>query len=158
MVLRFNLKRLLLSLALPLLVGGFAAVITRDNMDLYSKITKPPLAPPSWLFPLVWTILYILMGVSLYLVWDNNANQEVKYKAFLLFGIQLFLNGIWSPVFFNNQQFLLSLIILVALCGFTIGMIITFYKISKPSGILQIPYFIWLVFAGYLNLAICLIN
>ncbi len=158
MVFKFNLKRFLISIAIPLVVGGLSALITAGSMDIYSDIVIPPLSPPSWLFPVVWTILYTLMGISLYLVWSSDADTNQKRIAFTIFGIQLFLNFIWSPIFFNMQQYLLAFIVLVLLWLFTLGMIIIFYNISKPAGILQIPYLIWLTFAGYLNFAIYLLN
>lgn len=158
MVFKLNLKRFLISLAIPLLVGGLSALITSGNMDLYSKINAPPLAPPGWLFPVVWTILYTLMGVSVYLVWSSEVSYYKKQRAITLFALQLFLNFIWSPVFFNMQKFLAALIILTLLLVTTILMTIAFYKISKTAGLLQIPYVLWLAFAWYLNFAICLLN
>ncbi len=158
MVFKFKFKRFLISIAIPLIAGGLSAFVTRGNMDLYSKINNPQLAPPSWLFPVVWSVLYFLMGVSLYLVWNSNVNNYQKRRAYLLFGIQLFLNFIWSPIFFNKQWFLGAFVVLIFLWLFTFGMIISFYKISKPAAILQIPYLLWLTFAGYLNFAIYLLN
>ena len=158
MVFRFNLKRFLISIAIPLITGGLSALITSGNMDLYSQINQPPLAPPSWVFPVVWTILYSLMGISLYLVWNSNAIYSDKRRAYIFFGAQLFLNFIWSPIFFGMQQFLLAFIVLIFMWIFTLGMILSFYKISKPAGLLQIPYLLWLTFAGYLNFAIYLLN
>ena len=158
MVFKFNLKRFLISIAIPLIVGGLSALITSENMNLYSRIETPPLSPPGWIFPVVWTILYTLMGVSFYLVWNSNAAIFEKKQAFWVYAIQLFLNFIWSPIFFNMRAYLIAFIVLLALWGFVLAMIIKFYKISKPAGILQIPYLIWLTFAGYLNLAIYLLN
>ena len=158
MVFRFNLKRFLISIAIPLVVGGVSAFITRGDMDLYSRINQPPLSPPAWIFPLVWIILYALMGISLYLVGSSNASQSDKIRAHIFFGIQLFLNFIWSPIFFVGEQYLLAFIVLVLMWIFTLGMILSFYKISKPAGLLQIPYLLWLTFAGYLNFAIFLLN
>ena len=133
-------------------------MIVHGNTDIYSKINQPPLAPPSWVFPVVWTVLYLLMGISLYIVWNTRADSGKKQLAFLLFGIQLFLNLIWSPIFFGLQLFLPALIVLVFTWIFTAAMIVSFYAISKPAALLQIPYIIWLTFAGYLNFAIYLIN
>lgn len=158
MVFKFNLKRFLISIAIPLIVGGLSALITSENMNLYSRIETPLLSPPGWIFPVVWTILYTLMGVSFYLVWNSNATIFEKKQAFLVYAIQLFLNFIWSPIFFNMRAYLIAFIVLFALWGFVLAMIIKFYKISKLAGILQIPYLIWLTFAGYLNLAIYLLN
>lgn len=158
MVFKFNLKRFLISIAIPLIVGGLSALITSENMNLYSRIETPLLSPPGWVFPVVWTILYTLMGVSFYLVWNSNATIFEKKQAFTIYAIQLFLNFIWSPIFFNMRAYLIAFIVLLALWGFVLAMIIKFYKISKLAGILQIPYLIWLTFAGYLNLAIYLLN
>lgn len=158
MVFQFNLKRFLISIAIPLVVGGLSAFITRGNMDLYSQINQPPLAPSGWLFPVVWSVLYILMGISLYLVWNGNAAYNEKRRAYIFFGIQLLLNFIWSPIFFGMRQFLLAFVVLILMWIFTLGMILSFYKISKPAGFLQIPYLLWLTFAGYLNFAIYLLN
>lgn len=158
MVFKFKLKRFLISIAIPLLVGGLSALITSGNMDIYSSIVRPPLSPPGWVFAVAWSILYLLMGVSLYLVWNSVANEGAKRRAFLLFAIQLFLNFIWSPIFFNEQWFLASFIVLMALWIFVFLMILSFYKISKKAGLLQIPYLLWLTFAAYLNFAIYLLN
>ena len=158
MVFKFNLKRFLISIAIPLIVGGLSALITSENMNLYSRIETPLLSPPGWVLPVVWTILYTLMGVSFYLVWNSNAAIFEKKQAFTIYAIQLFLNFIWSPIFFNMRAYLIAFIVLLVLWGFVLAMIIKFYKISKLAGILQIPYLIWLTFAGYLNLAIYLLN
>lgn len=158
MVFKFNLKRFLVSIVIPLSIGGLSALLTSGNMDLYSQIISPPIAPPGWLFPVVWAVLYFLMGVSLYLVWNSKAEKDQKQLAYVIFSIQLFLNFIWSPIFFNNRQFLLAFVVLIILWIFTLTMIVNFYKISKLAGILQIPYLLWLAFAGYLSLSIYLLN
>ena len=158
MIFKFNLKRCLRSIAIPLVVGGLSALITSGDMDLYTRIVRPPLSPPSILFPIAWTILYILMGVSLYLVWNSSDSYNDKTAAFGLFAVQLFLNFIWSPIFFSAQQYLIAFVILVLLWIAVLLMIISFYRISKLAGILQIPYLIWLTFAGYLNFAIMILN
>lgn len=158
MVFKFNLKSFLISIAIPLVVGGLSAFITRGDMDLYSKINQPPLAPPGWIFPVVWSILYTLMGISLYLVWNSNASFSDKRRAYIFFGVQLFLNFIWSPIFFGMQYFLLAFVVLIFMWLFTLGMILSFYKISKVAGLLQVLYLLWLTFAGYLNFAIYLLN
>lgn len=158
MVLRFNLKKFIISLAIPLITGGLSAFIIRNYVNIYNKFNNPPLSPPSWVFPVVWTILYALMGISLYLVWNKNIPCLKKRSAIIFFSLQLILNFIWSPVFFILQNFLLSFIILVFMWILTLGMIISFYKISKPAGILQIPYIIWLSFAAYLNYGVYLLN
>lgn len=158
MILKLNLKKLIISLLVPLGVGGLSALITGGNMDIYSKINRPPLSPPGIVFPIVWSILYTLMGISLYLVWNKNDNSSQSNIAYFWFAVQLFLNFIWSPIFFGAQQYLVAFIVLILLIASVVAMIISFYKISKPAALLQIPYLIWLIFAGYLNLAIYILN
>lgn len=158
MILRLNLKKLIISLLVPLGVGGLSALITGGNMDIYSKINRPPLSPPGIVFPIVWSVLYTLMGISLYLVWNKNDNSSQSNIAYFWFAVQLFLNFIWSPIFFGAQQYLVAFIVLILLIASVVAMIISFYKISKPAALLQIPYLIWLIFAGYLNLAIYILN
>ena len=158
MVFKFDLKRFLISVLIPLVVGGLSALITSGNMNIYSSIIRPPLSPPGWVFPVVWSLLYFLMGVSVYLVWNSALRDNIKRRAFILFGIQLALNFIWSPIFFNQQQFLLAFVVLIILLLFTVLMIISFYKTSKKAALLQLPYLLWLTFAAYLNFAIYLLN
>ena len=158
MIVKFNLKRLIISLAVPLAVGGLSAFITRGDMDLYETVRRPLLSPPGIVFPVVWTVLYILMGVSIYLIWNSGDNYADKTAAYALFGFQLFLNFIWSPVFFSARQDLLAFIILVVMWFAVLLMTLIFYKIYKPAAILQIPYLIWLTIAGYLNMGVYLLN
>lgn len=154
-----KLKLYATSILIALAVGGLSALLTSGNMDLYSEIIKPPLAPPSILFPIVWTVLYILMGIGSALVFSKKEEKpdEVK-KALVFYGINLFLNFFWSIIFFNMRAFLFSFIWLIALWVVILIMIIRFYRVSPVSGLLQIPYILWVTFAGYLNLAIYLLN
>ncbi len=158
MILKLNLKKLLISLAIPLATGGLSALITRNSRTIYETLNNPPLSPKPWVFPVVWSILYFLMGVSLYLVWNADTSYLRKKCAFILFGIQLALNFVWSPIFFTMQNFLLAFIILVLMWLATLFMIISFYKVSKPAAFLQIPYLLWLTFAAYLNYGVYLLN
>ncbi len=138
-----------------LFVGGFSAIITMNNMDIYGSILTPPLSPPGFLFPVVWTILYILMGVSAALVYTSDGKWNT---ALTVWCIQLGFNFLWSILFFNLKAFLFSFIWLVALLALIVTMIIMFNKYSKPASYLQIPYLLWVVFAGYLNFSIYLLN
>lgn len=154
-----NVKKYAVSIIIALAVGGLSALLTSGNMDLYSEITKPPLAPPSVLFPIVWTILYILMGIGAALIYgEKDSKPEDVKRALAVYGINLFLNFFWSIIFFNMRAFLFSFIWLVALWIVIVVMIIKFYRIKPVAGIIQIPYFLWVTFAGYLNLAIYLLN
>ncbi|MBR5561615.1 MAG: tryptophan-rich sensory protein [Clostridia bacterium] len=152
-------KNYIISIVIALAVGSISALLTSDNMDLYSEITKPPLAPPSILFPIVWTVLFVLMGISAAIIYGEKRNKSDEVKAALtVYAVNLFLNFFWSIIFFNMRAFLFSFIWLVALWIVIIVMIIKFYKIRPVAGILQIPYLLWVTFAGYLNLAIYLLN
>ena len=154
-----KIKPYVISVAIALAVGGLSALLTAGSMDLYSQIIQPPLAPPSFLFPVVWTVLYILMGISsamIYLEKDNNP-KEVS-RGLIVYAVNLFLNFFWSIIFFNMQAFLFSFIWLVLLWITVMIMIISFYRINPIAGLIQIPYLIWLTFAGYLNLAIYILN
>ena len=122
------------------------------------ELNRPPLSPPGWLFPIVWTILYILMGVSSYLIIQSGAEEEAVNSALSVYVYQLIVNFLWSTFFFNFGWYLFSFIWLVLLWVLVLIMIVRFYNISRLAGILQIPYLIWVTFAGYLNLGIWLLN
>ncbi len=129
------------------------------NMDIYSDINKPPLAPPSILFPIVWTILYALMGVGSVLVYNTAGVSKLqKQNAWYVYFAQLAVNFFWSIIFFNLQAFLFSFLVILVLWLLILLMIIKFTEINKLAGLLQIPYLIWVTFAGYLNLMIYLLN
>lgn len=151
-----NYKKLIFSLAVPLLVGGISGLMTRNSVEVFESLIKPPFAPPAWIFGPVWTVLYLLMGISLYRVLKEK-DSDIQ-KALILFGVQLFLNFIWSPIFFILNLRLLAFIIILILTLFVVLTAKNFYKIDKLSGLLFIPYIIWLVFASILNLSIYLLN
>ncbi len=147
-----------IGILIPVAVGLLSAFLTKDSMDIYKSIVKPPLSPPGVLFPIVWSILYILMGVGSALVYNADAPQEDKRKAYLFYGTQLAVNFFWSLLFFNKRLFLASFVLLIGLWLLIVGMIASFYKVNKWAAWLQIPYLLWVTFAGYLNLAIYLLN
>lgn len=149
-------KSLLINIVIPLAVGGVASLITMGGFKDYSSVVKPPLSPPPWLFPVVWTILYILMGISSYLVYEKN--DADNKKALTLYAIQLALNFIWPIFFFGFDAYFFSFILLIILWVFVLLTIISFYKTNKLAGLLMIPYLIWLTFAAYLNLGVYLLN
>ena len=115
MVFKFDLKKLIFSILIPLAVGGLSALISGGGMGFYKTVEKPPLSPPGIVFPIVWSILYILMGISLYLVMTKKDMYLNKTSAYAFFALQLFLNFIWSPVFFSAKEYLAAFIILVLL-------------------------------------------
>ena len=154
-----KIKPYIISIGIALAVGFLAAILTRDSMQIYSEIKVPPLAPPSILFPIVWTVLYVLMGISAALVYTNrDINPKTAEKALMIYALSLILNFSWSIIFFRFRAFLAALICLIALLITIVKMIISFYKINKPSAYLQIPYLLWVAFAGYLNFGIFLLN
>ncbi len=154
-----KIKPYVISVAFALGIGGLSALITAGNMDLYSEIVQPPLAPPAFLFPVVWTILYILMGISSAMIWqERSTNRQEVDTALSVYALNLFLNFFWSIIFFNMRAFLFAFIWLIALWAVILIMIIKFIKTKPVAGYLQIPYLLWVTFAGYLNLAIYILN
>ena len=149
-------KELIVSIAISLGVGALSGYLTMNSMSLYNDLVKPPLTPPGWIFPIVWTILFVLMGISAYLIYVSNSEEKVQ--ALQIYAIQLMLNFIWSLVFFNMQAYLLAFVILILLWISIIAMIKIFYRINPIAGKLQVPYLLWVTFAGYLNLAIYFLN
>ncbi len=153
-----NLKKLITSLILPLGVGILSAIFTRGSMDIYGEINSPPLSPPGVVFPIVWTILFTLMGISLYRVRMAKKSQADKEKGYRVFTLQLIFNFLWSIVFFNLRAYTFSAIWLVALIVLIIANIIYFYKVDKWAAYLLIPYLLWCTFALYLNIGIAILN
>ena len=150
-------KKLIACIAIPLLVGGAAALFTKDSMQGFEELNQPALSPPGWLFPIVWTLLYILMGLASYLVITLEETYRTQI-AMTIYGIQLIFNFFWPIIFFNLEMYLTAFIWLVIL--WILVAILTFvcYRISKPAGYLLIPYLLWVTFAGYLNYSIYLLN
>lgn len=153
-----NTKLLIKSLALPLLTGAVAGLLTRNAMQDFEVLIKPPLSPPGWLFPVVWTILYALMGYSAYLIQTSSADAEQKSDALMLYHYQLIVNFLWSIFFFNFGWYLFSLVWLLLLWVLIILMIRSFSQISKTAAYLNIPYLLWVTFAAYLNAGVWWLN
>ena len=144
------------SILIPLAVGGLSAILSGGGMQAYSALSKPPLAPPGWLFPVVWTILYILMGIASYLVCTADAEPKKISEALAMYGYQLLVNFLWSIFFFTFGWCLFAFFWLVLLWILILVMIVRFWGISKTAAYRCIPYLLWVTFAGYLNLGICL--
>ena len=155
---KINWKLLLSSIAIPLLVGALAGLFTRNAMMDFELLEKPPLSPPGWLFPVVWTILYTLMGISAYLIKTTDASEKEKADALSTYFYQLVVNFLWSIFFFNFEWYLFSFIWIVLLWILIVQMIKQFDGISKIAAYLNIPYLLWVTFAGYLNFAIWWLN
>ena len=152
-----NWKKRIICWAIPLAVGGLATLLS-GGMDLYQEIVQPPLSPPGWVFPLVWTALYLLMGEASYRVLISDADKPQKRRALIAYGVQLFLNFLWPLFFFGGQMYLTGFIILVLLWVAIFITLRWFSDIDEGAGDLLIPYLLWVTFAGYLNFGVFLLN
>ena len=152
-----NRKKLIICLAIPLAVGGLAALLS-GGMDTYQTLNQPPLSPPGWVFPVVWSILYLLMGYASYRILISDADPNAIRKALTFYFIQLVLNFLWPLVFFGLQWYFAAFILLLVLWVFIYLTMFTFGKIDGTAGNLLIPYLLWVTFAGYLNLGVALLN
>ena len=149
-----NFKIYAKSIAIPLIIGGIIGLITSNFMD-YNSLQKPLLSPPGIVFPIVWTILYTLIGIS-YGILDSNF--LVDSKTNLIYYLQLFVNALWSIFFFVLKWRFFAFLWIILLLVLVIFIIIKFYNKNKIAGLLQIPYLLWVAFATYLNLSIYLLN
>ncbi len=149
-----NKSSFIISILIPILVGTLSSLFS-GNMSS-AMFNKPSFSPPSFLFPVVWTILYILMGISSYIIYSSD--NPNKGKAITIYTIQLFFNFFWSIIFFGSSQYLLAFVWLVTLIILIIIMIYQFYAIEPLAAYLQIPYLLWCLFAAYLNLMIYNLN
>lgn len=148
-------KKLTASIAIGLGTGLLSVLLTLGNFKAYSALLQPPM-PPEWLFPIVGGILYILMGVSAYLVYE--CDTEEKYIGLAVYVLQLIFNFLWLIIFFNIGNLLFAFVWLVFLWVLVLAMAISFYRVNKTAGLLQIPYLLWVTFAGYLNVALYILN
>jgi len=151
-------RPLVICIAIPLAVGGLSAWLTMDAMKTFEQLSQPPLSPPGWLFPVVWTVLFVLMGIASYLVVTSDAVQETRHRALRLYGVQLAFNFLWSIVFFNLRWFLFAFIWLLILWILILLTAAAFYRIRQTAAYLLIPYLVWVAFAGYLNFGVYLLN
>ncbi len=153
-----KLRQLIICIAIPLAVGGLSAYLTMGAMETFESLKQPPLSPPGWLFPVVWTALFALMGIASYLVVRSPAPERTVKRALIFYGIQLGLNFFWTILFFNLGLYLVSFFWLILLWCFILLTTLQFAAIRRLAGYLMIPYLIWVAFAGYLNLAIFWLN
>lgn len=152
-----DIKSLVLNITFALVAGGIGALLG-GKMNDFATINKPWFSPPAIVFPIAWTALYILMGISTYLVCKNKTDKKLKKRACLIYLAQLLVNVLWTPLFFRFKLYLFSffwILLLILLVGI---MTIKFYKIKPSAGYLQIPYILWLIFASILNFSIYLLN
>ena len=153
-----NYKLLILCIVIPLAVGSLAGFITKESMDTFNMLNKPLLSPPGIVFPIVWTILYTLMGIASYLVITSGKGSSKIKEALVYYGLQLLFNFFWSILFFSFGWYLFSFIWLLFLWVLIFNTMASFYDINKNATYLLVPYLLWVTFAGYLNFAIYLMN
>ena len=152
-----KIKPYAVSILLTLAVGGLSGFLTSMGMDSFDALTKPPLTPPSFLFPIVWTVLFILMGVGAARIFMTEPTAA-RNRALIVYVVQLVVNFLWSIIFFNLQAYDFAFYWLILLWVLILTMIYLFCKVDKPAALIQTPYAIWVTFAGYLNLMIWLLN
>ena len=152
---KIDIKKLIFYILITLLIGGLPSIFVIKN-DTYDTLNKPQFSPPPILFPIVWTILFILMGISIYrvMVSDNSSKKEGK----LIYFIQLIVNALWTVIFFGLNEYFLAFLWILMLILLVVTMLIVFSKIDKISTYINIPYLIWLLFACYLNFGIFVLN
>jgi translocator protein len=151
--------KFLISILLPQLAGGIGSIFTRKTVGTwYAGIVKPAFAPPSWIFAPVWVSLYILMGLSAFLVWHKGWSKPGVKSALGFFCAQLLVNSLWSWIFFGRQSILGGLITLGVLWILIVFTMIKFFHVSRYAGLLLIPYLLWVTFAGILNASLYYLN
>lgn len=151
-------KKLLLCLAIPLAVGGVAALLSGSGMQQYGNLRQPPFSPPGWLFPVVWTILYLLMGYASYRVLTSGVDADQIHKALRLYAAQLAFNFLWPLIFFGLKMYLLAFLVILALWALIFFTVNAFSDIDEWAGNLLLPYILWVTFAAYLNMGVYLLN
>jgi tryptophan-rich sensory protein len=152
-----NTKKLLIALAIPLAVGGISTLLS-GGMGDYRALNQPPLSPPGWVFPIVWTVLYLLMGYASYRVYTGERSTGLSGSALMLYGAQLFVNFLWPIVFFAFRGYLAAFFVLILLWVLILMTLRAFTAIDETAGDLLIPYLLWVTFAGYLNLGVYFLN
>lgn len=149
---------LLLFIVSAELAGVLSALLSGGFGDFYVKYEKPFLLPPSWLFPVVWTVLYALMGISAYLVSSSDADESAKKRALTVYWAQLAVNFLWSIVFFRFEMLWGAVAVIIVLIALIIAMISEFKKLSPAAAYINIPYLLWTLFAAYLTIAVAVMN
>jgi tryptophan-rich sensory protein len=154
-----NFFKLVISLVVTQMAGIVGSLFTMSSIPTwYATLIRPPLNPPNWIFGPVWTILYLMMGVALYIVWKEGDKKLKIRLAIYIFGFQLLANALWSIIFFGAQNVGLALVDIIILWFAIVATIFRFYKISKTAAYLLVPYLLWVTFATYLNAGIFYLN
>lgn len=156
---KFNLRKMLISIAISEGVGLLSGFLTRGGMEVYKNLKQPSFAPPSWLFGVVWPVLYFLMGFASYRIWMYASQKAAEVKnALFYYGAQLAFNFLWSILFFRYGLRGLAFFDLLVLITFVIITLILFYRIDKLAGYLLIPYLLWIIYAAFLNFFVWQLN
>lgn len=155
---KIHVGTLIIALLFPLLVGMISAALTSKSMAIYGNMTKPPLAPPAWVFPVAWTILYLMMGLSSYYLFLAPIDKEWRTKVLTMYVIQLVMNFLWSIIFFSLGLYLFAFIWLLVMWCIVIILTFNAFFIDKTAARLLVPYILWLTFAAYLNLGAYIIK
>ncbi len=152
--------KLIISILICQFAGVIGSIFTQSSIPTwYATLAKPTFAPPNWIFAPVWTTLYLLMGVSAYLIWRKHTRYVPQVKtALLIFAAQLILNTIWSPIFFGLRSLFTGLVVIAILWITILLTILSFLKVSKAAGLLLVPYILWVSFAAILNFSIFILN
>ena len=151
-------KTLIKCIVIPLIIGAISGLIASPGLVSFGTVAKPGCTPPSWVFPIVWTILYMLMGIASYMIFVSNVRQDIVIRALTLYSLQLVVNFFWSIIFFSAKAYLLAFLWLIFLWVMVLATIKHFLSIKPQAGLLLIPYILWITFAGYLNLNVYLMN
>ncbi len=159
---KIDIKNLSINILIPLCIGAISGFLCMDGMKMYPYLNKSAIAPPAMIFPLVWFVLYILMGISAYVISGSrlSVKKQKKHKdrSMSIYALQLAVNFFWPILFFNSQNYLFAFFWLVLLLVLVCWMTAEFWRIEQSAAYLQIPYIVWLIFAGYLNFTIYAMN
>lgn len=154
-----KILRLVITIGICEATGIISSLLTASSVSTwYTTLNKPWFTPPGWLFGPAWTTLYALMGIALFWIWNLGLDRKMVRQAVVIFGAQLFLNFIWSPLFFGLQSPLYGLIVIVPLWLAILATIVKFYRLDRKAGLILIPYMTWVSFATPLNYSIFVLN
>lgn len=154
----FNWKTLLLFIVGVEVLGSLSSLFAGNIKEIYNSLSLPPLAPPDYLFGIVWPLLYLLIAISGYLIYQSIAFKGEKTTSYLLFAVQLGLNFVWSIVFFGGNYYWVGVVIVIILDLVVLGCILQYYKVNWAASVLLIPYLIWILFATYLTIGVAVLN
>jgi benzodiazapine receptor len=154
-----KIGRLICSVSVCLLTGFLGSLATRNSIATwYAQLSRPSFTPPDWTFGVVWPALYVIMGISAFLIWNKGLERSKVKVALGIFAVQLILNGLWTPIFFGLHLIGLALVEIVMLWGAILLTILAFWRVSKTAALLLVPYILWVSFAVLLNASLFLLN